>query len=168
MAVVNPPLAALAPLKRDGGERNQDLIPLYGRKWFQILGVLIFVGLIAALILRVRSARLAANPLLQRRQAMKHILALRVTEIDRGLAEGDVRAFLLACRQAIQEQYGLLWETEAGAITSADLENRLPADSVLITVFKAADESVYGGQLLSREKMQELADGVKKELEGLS
>ncbi len=166
--VVNPPLAALAPLKRDGGEPNQNLTPLYGRKWFQILAILIFVGLIVAIILRVRSARFAANPVLQRRQAMKHILALRLTEIDKSLAEGDVRGFLLSCRQAIQEQYGLLWKTEAGAITSADLQSRLPSDSVLITVFKAADESVYGGQLLSHERMEELAHGVKKELEGLS
>ncbi len=167
-AVSSPPLATLAPLKSEAGGRTQGLVPLYERTWFQIVVVLVLIALLAAVIFKLRAARFAANPVLQRRQAMKHLLALRFAEIDKGLAERDVRAFLLASRRAIQEQYGLLWGTESGAITYADLERTIPDDSVLLTVFKAADESAYGGRMMSSEKVKSLADAVKKELEGLS
>ena len=88
-------------------------------------------------------------------------------EIDQALTVNDTRGFLASCRRAIQEQLGLVWDTESSAITLGDLQKRLPGDSGLLTVFKAADESAYGGQELSQQEMQEYADRLKNELEGL-
>lgn len=162
------PMATLAPLQLIPGGLDQELTPLFARKWFQLLSAVVFLFIVAALVQRARAARYARNPRLQRDQVMEHLLALRVKEIEQTLAVGDARGFLAACRRAIQEQLGLLWETEAGAITCADLQKRLPEDSVLLGVFRAADESAYGGNELSSQQMQEFADGLKKELERLA
>jgi hypothetical protein len=164
---VVPPMSTLAPLKRTPGTLDQELAPLFARKWFQLLTVLLILLMTTAVVIKVRAARYAKKPRLQRDQAMKHLLVLRLKEIEQALAVNDARGFLAACRRAIQEQLGLVWETEAGAITCADLEKRLSQDSVLLKVFRAADESAYGGQEMSSQQMQEVADGLKKELEGL-
>jgi len=165
---VVPPMSTLAPLKRTPGTLDQELAPLFARKWFQLLTVLLFLLMATAVVIKVRAVRYAKNPRLQRDQAMKHLLLLRLKEIEQTLAVNDARGFLAACRRAIQEQLGLIWGIEAGAITYADLEKRLSQDSILLTVFRAADESAYGGQELSSQQMKEFADGLKKELEGLA
>jgi BatD DUF11 like domain len=165
---VAPPMSTLAPLQLTPGGLDQELTPLFARRWFQLLSVVLFLFMVAGVVMKVRAARYAKNPRLQRDQAMRHLLALRLKEIDQTLAVNDARGFLAACRRAIQEQLGLVWETEAGAITYADLQKRLSKDSALLTVLRAADESAYGGQELSSQQMQEFADGLKKELEGLA
>ncbi len=164
---VTPPMSGLAPLQLVPGMMDEKLTPLFARKWFQLLGLVLLLGLSMTLVMKIRAARYAGNPRLQRDQAMKHLLLLRVKEIDQALAGNDTRSFLASCRRAIQEQLGLVWGTEAGAITLGDLEKHLPGDSGLLAVFKAADESSYGGQELSSQEMQAYADRVKNELEGL-
>jgi hypothetical protein len=164
---VTPPMSGLAPLQLAPGMMDQKLTPLFAKKWFQILAAVLLLALCSAVIWKVRAARYAANPRLQRNQAMKHLFVLRVQEIDQALAANDTRGFLASCRRAIQEQLALVWETESGAITLGDLQKRLPGDSVLLAVFKAADESAYGGQELSQQEMQDYADRLKNELEGL-
>ncbi len=161
------PMSTLAPLQLSPGSLNQELTPLFAKQWFELLAGLFVLLLFVAIIVKARAVRYANNPRLQRDQAMKHLLALRLKEIDQTLVENDTRRFLTACRRAIQEQLGLVWETEAGAITYADLQVRLVADSPLLPVFRAADESAYGGQELSAQQMKEFAKSVKKELEGL-
>ena len=165
--VVEPPISTLAPLQLTPGNMDQKLEPLFVKKWFQILVALIILILAAALIYRLRAARYVNNPLLRRNQAMKHLLGLRLKEIDKALAANDTRGFLATCRGAIQEQLGLAWETESGAITLADLQKRLPGDSLLLAVFSAADESAYGGQELNSQQMEKFAADLKQELEGL-
>ncbi len=164
---VVPPLNGLAPLQLTPGELNQELTPLFVRKWFQVLAGLLLLLLLVVLVLKLRAARYAGNARLQREQAMKHLLLLRVQEIEQALAVNDSRGFLAACRRAIQEQLGLVWEMEAGAITYADLEKRLSTDSPLLPIFRAADESAYGGQELNPQEMQGIVSELKKELEGL-
>ncbi len=164
---VEPPLSGLAPLQLVPDSMDQKLSPLFARKWFQLLVIVLFLAVVIAVIIKARNTRYANNPRLQREQAMKHLLGLRVTEIDKALSAQDTRGFLVTCRKTIQEQLGLVWDVEAGAITLADLKKRLPEDSVLLAVFSAADESAYGGQELSRQQMQEFSDRLKSELEGL-
>jgi len=88
-------------------------------------------------------------------------------ELDQSFAAQDSRGFLATCRTAIQEQLGIVWKTEAGAITRADLQGRLPEDSALLAIFSAAEESAYSGQKLNSQQLQKFADAMKKELEGL-
>lgn len=164
---VEPPMSSLAPLKLNNTDLDQELTPLFERKWFQLLAIMVSLCLLVVLLIQVRAARYAKNPRLQREKEMKHLLEVRLEEIERILAANDAGGFLAVCRRAIQEQLGLLWESEAGAITCADLQKRLSGDSILLTIFRAADESAYGGQELSPQQMQDFAKGLKKELEGL-
>ncbi len=161
------PISGLAPLKLQSGNMEQVMEPLFYKRWFQGLVALFVVLLLAAATMRLRAARYANNPRLQREQAMKHLLTLRLQEIEQALVENDTRGFLVSCRRAIQEQLGLVWDSEASAITLADLRQRLPEDSPLITIFGAAEESAYGGQELNSQQMQDFADRLQKELEGL-
>ena len=55
-----------------------------------------------AVTMKIRAARYANSPRLQRDQAMKHLLGLRVTEIDKALSAQDTRGFLASCRKTIQ------------------------------------------------------------------
>lgn len=161
------PLSGLAPLQLDPASMDQKLSPLFSRKWFQILAVLLIILVAIAVFMKIRATRYANDPRLQRDQAMKQLLGLRVTEIDKALSSNDTRSFLACCRKTIQEQLGLAWDVEAAAITLADLKNRLSGDSILLEVFSAADESAYGGQELSQQQMQDFSDRLKSELEGL-
>ena len=162
-----PPISTLAPLQLVPGSMDQTIEPLYGKKWLQLLVLVLLLVLSGATIYKLRKTRLANNPLLQRNQARKHLLTLRLKEIENTLVANDTRKFLAACRSAIQEQLGLAWETEAAAITLADIEKRLPAGSVLVEIFRAAEESAYGGQELSGEQSRKFAEALKQELEGL-
>ena len=162
------PLSGLAPLQLDLASMDKKLSPLFTRKWFQILAVLLLLLVAIAVVMKIRSTRYANDPRLQRDQAMKHLLGLRVTEIDKALSTHDTRGFLASCRKTIQEQLGLVWGVEAGAITLADLEKRIPEDSILLEVFSAAEESAYGGQELNQQQMQDFSDRLKSELEGLT
>lgn len=161
------PISNLAPLKLHAGDMDQTMVPLFSKRWFQVLVAFLVVFFIVVAVLRQRAVHNANNPELQRQQAMKHLLTLRLKEIDLALAGNDARGFLASCRRAIQEQLGLLWNSEAGAITLADLQQRLSADSSLIIIFTAAEESAYGGQELNMQQMQNFAARLQKELEGL-
>lgn len=162
-----PPIPTLAPLQLSSGRMDQALRPLFMARWFQGLALLCILIIGGVMVLRVRDARYARNPRLQRVRAMKELLAVRFEEMERCRTAGDSRGFLVGCRVAIQEQLGLLWEIEAVAITCADLRGRLAADSLLVAVFRDADLSAYGGQELSGPQMEEYAVVLKKELEGL-
>ncbi len=166
-ARIEAPISNLAPLKLQLGDMGQAAVPLFSKRWFQVLVVLLIVLFLVVAVLRQRAVYNANNPKLQQHQAMKHLLTLRLKEIEQALAGNDTRGFLVSCRRAIQEQLGLLWEIEAGAITLADLRQRLPEDSSLVAIFSAAEESAYGGQELSSQQMQSFADRLQKELEGL-
>jgi hypothetical protein len=165
--VVEPPVSGLAPLQLVPGYMDQKLTPLFTRQWFQLVAVLLFLLLTTAVIMKIRAAHYANNPRLQRDQEMKHLLGLGMKEIDQSLTVNDTRGFLEICRKIIQEQLALVWEVSSGAITLADLQKRLPEDSVLLAVFRAADESAYGGQKLSQQEMKEFVDRLRSELEGL-
>jgi len=165
---VKEPLDGLAPLQLDPTPMDQELSPLFARKWFQILSLLLLLLVAIAVVMKIRATRYASDPRLQRARAMKHLLEVRVTEIDKALNAHDTRGFLESCRKTIQEQLGLVWDVEAGAITLADLEKRLPEDSIILEVFGAADESAYGGQELNQGQMQDFYDRLKNDLEGLT
>lgn len=166
-AKVEQPIPGLAPLQLDAGQMNEQLEPLFAKKWFQIVCAVILLAICVALFIIIRNARFAGNPQLQQKKSMKQLLEIRAREIEEHLQAVDSRGFLSSSRSAIQEQLGLLWHTEAAAITFADLQKRLPEDSVLTIIFRAAEESAYSGQELSEQQMREFGTSLKKELEKL-
>jgi len=165
---VEQPIPGLAPLQLDAGAMNKQLEPLFMKKWFQAFCVIFLLVICVAVIIILRKARFTNSPRLQRQKSMKQLLYKREQEIEKHLQSADSRGFLASCRAAIQEQLGLLWDMEAAAITLADLQKRLPQDSVLYTIFSAAEESAYSGQKLSREQMQEFTNSLKTELTNLT
>lgn len=160
-------IPGLAPLQLDAGQMNKQLEPLFAKKWFQVFCAVLLLAICVALFITIRKARFAGNPQLQRQKSMKQLLEKREREIEKHLQAADSRGFLVSSRAAIQEQLGLLWNTEAAAITLADLQKRLPQDSVLCTIFNAAEESAYSGQELDEQQMLEFATSLKKELTNL-
>jgi hypothetical protein len=62
---------------------------------------------------------------------------------------------------------GLLWQTGPGAITLADLRQRLAADSELIALFATAESGAYVGNLLSSQEMADYAGKLEHALRQL-
>ena len=165
-----PPAAAasnLAPLHSQMGSLHRGVIPLITRTGFQILILTLFLLLVAVILLKIRARRLANNPVLCRQQEMARLLDLRLQEIRTAQEQGNSRDFLAICRRAIQEQLGLLWQTGPGAITLADLHQRLVPDSELVALFATAESDAYAGHLLSSQEMAEYAGKLKYALRKL-
>ena len=160
-------LSGLAPLHLESGLLDKSLQPIVTQKWFQLLLVVLVLLIAVAVIIKKRAQRLAHSPRLQRQQARKRLLPVRLKEIEERRQAADSCGFLVSCRLAIREQLGLLWEMEAAAITGADMQQRMAPDSILLAIVLAAEESAYAGQELSAQQMQEYATAVKGELESL-
>jgi hypothetical protein len=58
----------------------------------------------------------------------------------------DIPGFFAAARQAIQHQLGSLWGQSAQAITSAEIQARITADSPVARFFQEADHYEYNRQ----------------------
>ena len=164
---VPPPIEGLAPLQLSSGELGDQFTPLLGKRWFQIVLLVVFSLILVVWIVQIRKTRLAKNPRQQQRNQMRQLLDKRLADVEKYRATGDGRGFLASCRAGIQEQLGLLWGKEAGAITFADLEANLPEESSLKTIFAAAEESAYSGHVLSAAQMEEFATSLKQELSSL-
>ncbi len=166
-AAVKAPLEGLAPLQHVSGDMDQRLTPLFTKMWFQLVALLLLLLLATIMIVKIRAARYANNPRLQRDREMKALFEQGVREMNTCLAKKNAKAFLEKSQKTIREQLGLAWGVQSAAITHADLKRRLPEDSILPVVFRAADESAYGGQSLSQQEMQDFFDRLKTELETL-
>lgn len=158
----------LAPLHPQLGSLHQDITPLLRRSGFQAIVLVSLLLLITAIALKIRARRQAGDPLRCRHQAMTRLLNSRMAEIHVLRDQGDTRAFLALCRQAMQEQLGSLWQMEPRAITLADLRQRLAADAVLISLFGTAETSAYGGCQLNSREMTEYAQTLENELRRLA
>ena len=157
----------LAPLHPQLGPLQQDVIPLVTRTSFRMVMLILFLLLVAVILFRIRAGRLAADPLLCRSREMTRLLDLRLFEIEKARGHGNTRDFLALCRKTMQEQLGIIWQTEPGAITLADLHQHLAPDAQLIGLFTTAEGSAYAGHLLSGQEMAEYALKLEQELRQL-
>ena len=157
----------LAPLHWQMGSLQPGLIPLISRTGFQVVILILLLLLAAVILLKIRARRLAGNPVLCRQREMARLLDLRLHEIKKAREQGNSRDFLALCRRTLQEQLGLLWQTGPGAITLADLRQRLAADSELIALFATAESGAYVGNLLSSQEMADYAGKLEHALRQL-
>jgi hypothetical protein len=164
-----PPAAenSWAPLHTQMGSLQQGVIPLINRPGFQVLILTLFLLLVGVILFKIRARRLAGDPVFCRQREMARLLDLRMREIRTTREQGNSRDFLAICRRAIQEQLGLLWQTGSGAITLADLRQRLAPDSELIALFATAESGAYVGHLLSGQEMVEYAGKLEHALRQL-
>jgi hypothetical protein len=157
----------LAPLHWQMGSLQPGLIPFIARIGFQVIILILLLLLVAVILLKIRARRLAGNPVLCRQREMARLLDLRLREIKKTQEQGNSRDFLALCRRTLQEQLGLLWQTGPGAITLADLRQRLATDSELIALFATAESGVYVGNLLSSQEMADYAGKLEHALRQL-
>jgi hypothetical protein len=150
------------------GKFQRDMTPLFARPWFQAIVLVAALLLITAIVLKIRARQRAGDPKRYRQQEMTRRLDQRIHEIHAARDQGDARAFLAVCRLTMQEHLGALWQMEPGAITLADLRQRLAADAVLISLFATAETGAYGGYLLTGEEMADYARKLEDELRRLA
>jgi len=161
-------IEGLAPLKLQQGSLSPVIQPLFQRSWFIFTMAICGCLLLALLTIGAVCRQQERYPERKLRSAMKKRLGYHLKKIARAKNKNDSQKFLLLCRSAIQEQLGLLWQTEAAAITANDLEQRLEPGSSLIAVFQMADQAAYGGLSLSSQEMDLHYSRIQEELGALS
>jgi len=158
----------LAPLHHDPGRLVTDIVPLYQKTWFILLILLALSCLAAALLLYLRSRKLEKNPGILRHKQVNHQLEHHFRKMEQAIRVGDHNAFVSHCRAAIQERLGEIWGKQARAITLADLEERLAADTPLPEIFKTLELCEYSGERLEQQSMQRIMETTQTELNKLS
>lgn len=167
-ALIPAAATGLAPLETDLGVLSRRIIPTYKKPWFIGLTGGSLLLLATGWFLRLRRQKLLADPSILQRKDLNRKLKHHYQEMEQALAAGDSDRFLQSCRAAIQDRLGLAWQQEARAITLAALQERLPADSPLITVFQQAEHGSYVGIRMNREEMRSTLNLIRKELEKVS
>jgi len=160
--------AVAAPLRTEIGKLYHRIRPIYTDKWFIGMIVLSLLFFVTAVLLGLHRKRLLADPSIPRRKEVYRRLKERFRHMENALAEEDSSAFQGACRAAIQDYFGFIWQQEPRAITLADLQTRLANDSPLLKVFREAEHGGYTGIRMSPEEMRSVLNLVKKELDNLS
>ncbi len=158
----------LAPLKPELGQLVPSIQPLYQKLWFQFLMVVGLLCLFAALVLHLRQRRLARDPSILRRKEVAGRLAEHYKGMRKALPVEDQEAFHQHCRAAIQERTGEVWGLAPETVTLADLEQRLPDESPLRTVFFRLEQSGYAGDQLAQADLEEILQTTRNELDKLA
>jgi hypothetical protein len=155
---------AIPSLPLTPGEMVHSLQPLYQKRWFQ--GMMLGAGccLTTGLLLDLRRKRLENNPGLLQRRFMERQLAKHCKNMKRALESGEQEVFQDHCRKAIQVWAGTTWGLEADAITLADLQVHLPADSPLLHIFTRLEQSGYAGENLDQTEMKTILKSIQDKL----
>lgn len=158
----------LAPIRLETGTFHKELNPLYKKRWFLAVSLLLLLILITSIFLKFKQNQKRNNPergLLQQKQEQ---LANDIQTVKQAMEDGNSRGFCSACRRTIQNQLGILWHIEPSAISLTNLESKLHPDSPLLEIFAIAEEAAYGAVELSAEKMQDYTTKMTLELEKLA
>ncbi|MCI5137692.1 MAG: hypothetical protein D3922_04580, partial [Candidatus Electrothrix sp. AR1] len=162
------PALHLAPLKPELGRLAPAIQPLYQKLWFQLFMAAGLLCLFVALVLHLRQRRLARDPSIQRRKEVQGCLIEHYEGMRKALAAQDQEAFHQHCRAAIQERTGEVWGLAPETVTLADLEQRLPDEAPLRTVFSSLEQSGYAGEQLAQVDLEEILRTTKNELDKLA
>ena len=75
-------------------------------------------------------------------------------DLDRATSSGDVRAFFHTARSGLQRILAARWELAPEAVTLAEVDVRLGADSDVRRLFALADEAIYSGRRFARPELE--------------
>ena len=118
------------------------LVPLVSRRAFTEM--LVTAGGLCGLGLLIGWLRIRrTNPQRRKREALEK--ATREA-LAAAAAATDIPGFFAAARLALQHRLGSLWGQSAQAITSAEIQARIAADSPVAKFFQEADHSEYNRQ----------------------
>lgn len=152
------------PLKVDLGSTTTDLRPIPRRPWFILSCFAALLAALAAFILRhVHTSQRTARRSVQRQLTSR--LAGDLASVDKAQQAGDGHLFLNTCRVAIQNRLAGSCGVHASAVSSSNLREILPKDSVLLEVFQMAENAVYGGEVPTDFEMDQLYPMIRKALE---
>jgi len=155
----------LAPIHLEMGSLYKTISPVYRKIWFLATVAGCVLSLLAVFFLKMRIRNREKHPEIQLRKKGQQLLAEILGLLEEAKAAGDGPRFLALCRQAIQQQFGLLWRQEPSAISLADISAGLGEEAELAEIFARAEQAAYGAATLSAETMQRYFDTLKKELE---
>jgi hypothetical protein len=151
-------------LPLEPGEMVRSIQPLYRKQWFQHLMAGAGCCLTAGLLLDMRRKKLENNPGLVRRKVVARQLARHFQAMRKAIRRQDQERFQQHCREAVQTWAGAAWERAPEAITLADLQARLSADSPLLALFTRLEQSGYAGGSLEPEEMENMLQTAQQEL----
>ncbi|MEO5913122.1 MAG: BatD family protein [Luteolibacter sp.] len=121
------------------------LVPLVERPAFmKLLGFAVVLAIFGRLLGWFRVRR--SDPQRIARMAMEKATREALEAAGKCAASKDVTGFFAASRLAIQHRLGALWNQPAQAITSAEVQSRVPADSPVARFFSEADRHEYSRQ----------------------
>lgn len=129
------------------------LVPLISRPTFILLiGVAVILAALGGALAWLRIRR--NDPLRIAATEAERIGREALQAASQCAGSGDAAGFFAAARLAIQQRLGMRWKQPARAITLAEIEARLPADSPVAEFIREADRHEYhptpGGQVLAR------------------
>jgi hypothetical protein len=156
------PAMPLLPL--EPGEMVRSIQPLYKKQWFQSLMAGAGCCLSVGLLLDRHRKKLENNPGLVRRKVVAKQLARHFQAMRKAVSRQDQERFQQHCRAAVQTWAGAAWERAPKAITLADLQARLPADSPLLALFTRLEQSGYAGGSLEQAEMESMLQTIRQEL----
>ncbi|MCW5208050.1 hypothetical protein VU11_05220 [Desulfobulbus sp. US2] len=111
---------------------------------------------------------MARDPSILRRKEVAGRLAEHYEGMHKALAIQDHEVFHQHCRAAIQERTGEVWGLAPETVTLADLEQRLPDEAPLRTVFTCLEQSGYAGEQLAQDDLEEILQTTRNELDKLA
>jgi hypothetical protein len=148
------PQQRLAPPKLNPGEMVQQIEPVYAQLWFILVSLGAACCLGAGLLLDFRRRQRHNNPhhffvKQMEQEVSQHLEAMR-TAAQRQDQEG----FRWHGLRAIQKQASTRLAIKPEAITLADIQSWLDADSPLVEIFSQLEQSSYAGMVLTGEAME--------------
>ena len=112
--------------------------PLF-RWWLAIAGTLFLAGPLVTTYQKLRT-----HPERLARAAAARATSQAIREAKRCAAASNITGFFEAARLALQHQLARKWRQTPQAITLADVQSHLPADSPVTAFFREADRISYG------------------------
>ncbi|MGR0480794.1 MAG: BatD family protein [Candidatus Electronema sp. V4] len=142
--------------------------PLYSKSWFRLLLAGAGGCLAAGLLLDLRRRHEEDHPGLVRRRQAEQRLARLFREMRQSAAAQEQERFRQCCQEAVRIWAGAVWELVPEAVTLADLQERLPADSPVLALFARLERSGYAGEPLERAEMEAMLRTARQELAQLA
>ena len=122
-----------------------SLTPLVSRPWFIPLLVLSVLCVVLGKALSWLRCR-RDDPKRRAQAAMEKAVRDALAAAAKCSAAHDVAGFFVAARLALQHRLGAAWNQPAQAITSAEVQGRMAADSPVARFFREADLHEYSRQ----------------------
>jgi hypothetical protein len=144
-----PAASALLPNRADAGSPRSSLAPVYREPWFWLVqGGLICLCLLGVLFLFLRPRFTPDDRRAERASRLRSLLQ-EEEAMNEATGRGDILAFFIAARHAVQLQLGAQWNLRPEAVTLDEIRQRDPhLAEAMESLFVQADEVIYSGRVI--------------------